>query len=105
MKQKILLLKLAFKLAGMFLVDFYKESKREIEDKGLYPQEKYKTCLLRSSDIMFNASKRAINFYALAIANHRLCSHGDSVVKEIQELEEDLTVTESKVASRSWWVG
>ena len=105
MKQKLLLLKLAFKLAGMFMWDFYKESKREIADKTLYPQEKYGTCLARATEILINSMDKASRFYALAIANHRLCKHGDSVVKEIQELEEDLTYKESKQASRGFWLG
>jgi hypothetical protein len=104
MKQNLLLLRLAIKLGIMFIGDFYKESKKEIADKTLYPQGNYSSCLERSTDILMNASKRARQYYALAIANHRLCSHGDNFNEEIKVLEVGFSKRDIKI-SRSFWQG
>lgn len=105
MKQKFLLMKLAFKLAGMFMVDFYKVLRSEIVDKTLYPQGNYSSCLERATAMVMDGMDRALRFYALAIANHRLCSHGDNRVTEVKELSESLSVKDSKAAIKIFWVG
>jgi hypothetical protein len=104
MKQKILLMKLAFKLAGMFMWDFYKILRMEIADKTLYPQENYSSCLERATAMVMDAMKRPLAFFALAIANHRLCSHGDNNVTEVKELSEGLSVKDSKAALKVFWM-
>lgn len=105
MRQKILLRLLAFKMALMFYKDFYTESVKEIEDDTLYPQSNYSSCLERATDIIKNSLTRVINFYSLAIANHREETHNENYKEEIDTLQTDLTDSEQVSASRGWWMG
>jgi hypothetical protein len=106
MKQFIFTLELAFKIAGIFLVDFIKEQRRELVDKTLYPQPNYKNCVERATAILMKAMERAIKYYACAIAYHRFHDHSEDHSEEITELESGLSGKDFKSATRTrgWWM-
>ncbi len=104
MKQKFLLWLLAFKLACIFLVEFYNESKKEIQDKTLYPQSKYGCCMERAGVILKSAIDRVLKIYALAIANHREDKHGEYHHEEMSTLRKGMDEKDIKIATRIFWV-
>lgn len=105
MKQKLLLFMLGFKLAKMFLVDFYKVSKAEIKDKTLYPQSNYKSCLERATAILNKALERPLAYYATTIAHHRETCHGEGKVTDMVEVRENISAKEFKSATnRGFWL-
>lgn len=105
MKQKLLLLRLAFRLGRMFIVEMYKVLTDEVKN-NTYPQENYKTCLDRAMAMIGKAIERPTRYCACLIAHHRNDSHvEDDCSEEITTLEVDMSVSDIKSveASPGFW--
>lgn len=105
MKQKLLTIWQCLILAKMFLVEIYKESVRELEDKRAYPQSNYNSCLDRAIDIVKTACEKVVIFYGYSIAVHRQNFHFENRYDEIEALGHSLTTKQKKVAGRGFWLG
>ena len=105
MRQRLKTIRLVIIVGIMIMQDFYKYSIKEQKIKDLFHMSDYSTCLERATAILMKSIERALKFYALAIADHRICTHGDNKFEpEAEELAEDLSNKEIKNATRGWWL-
>jgi len=107
MKQRFLLLQLAFRLGFMFIGEMFKELMNEWKNNA-YPQSEYNSCLERAMAMINKAMERPVRYYACLIAHHRDKKHlPENHSEEIKQLEDLMPVRDVKSVrkSRIFWVG
>lgn len=94
------------KMAELFEAGLREVLEREISEPGYLAQEDFGNCTERADAIIADASEKATQYLALAIAHHRKDKHGEDTSSEIAELEAVVgeELSEETVSAAGFWI-
>lgn len=78
---------------------------REEKEPEYLAQKDFESCYDRAKAIILKAIERPLRVLSYAICEHREKFHGENHYEEKQLLAKDMTYSEIKSSSRSWWQG